>query len=67
MLELTMGDTHVVSIHGRAGLTIGDKVHIDHYQLLVRSHKGEKKTQTQGDFLITQLRHSFTQEPEENI
>ena len=62
MLELTMGDTHVVSIHGRAGLTIGDKVHMT-IPITGKSHGGSEEDPNTGDFLITQIKHSFTQEP----
>ena len=67
LMELNMGQSIGLTVHGRTNLAVGDKVHIT-LPITGKSHgKGDLEKVYEGDFLVTHLKHIFDGSPKTHM
>lgn len=67
LMELTMGQNIGLTVHGRANLAVGDKVHITQ-PITGKNHgKSDIEKYYDGEFLVTHLKHIFDGSPKTHM
>ena len=67
LMELSMGQNIGLTVHGRANLAVGDKVHITQ-PITGKNHgKSDIEKYYDGEFLVTHLKHIFDGSPKTHM
>jgi len=66
MLELMMGQSMVLTVHGRPDLTVGDIVQVT-IPVVGKTHGETEEDVNTGKYLVSNIRHSFFPNPNNHI